>query len=253
MKNLSKFKIYLKAGNVLDLFPRRIKRFHRTKWKFIVKKFRRKLRTTNSVLKQKYKRRPKYIKKRKRSFRFLKVSSPTFLKKKIFRMKKYLKESIRSKNKFLQVFDNSFKPSILKKDLSKEKKVNNKEILKLLLIKQIYFINVLLWKLHFFSSSNEASSYVDNNHIKVNGKKVRSNYFLKLGDVLEFEDLALKLRLKQNLHKYIKLRKVYPFVEIDYYTCTVIIVKNYDDFIVDDLSLFFPKKINTSSTYNMLK
>lgn len=253
MKSLSKFRIYLKGRrNALNFLPRRMKRFHRTKWKFVIKISHKKSRV--SALRRRAKRKKKYDISIKRRVRFVKMSYSNLLNgKKYFKMKKYFKNSIQNKNIFLQNFDNSFNFPVLRKDLLKLKPLNNKKILNLLLVKQIYSINVLLWRLQLFSSSSEASFCINNDYVRVNGKKVRPDYFLKNGDVVEFKNLTLVLRFKQNLRKYLKRRKIHSFIEIDYYTFTLIIIKDYNDFIFDDLSLAFPRKVDVGSVYSTLK
>lgn len=234
MKKLPKYKIYLKSRKIVNLFPQKIKYFHRNKWKLIIKQ-----------------KKFFYIKRYKfKNFFFCKFAKG---KRKFIRMKKFYKECILTKNQLLQNFDNSFNLRLLKKDFSSLKTIQYAKIVKFTLVKQIFFLNILLWKLSFFVTSDAASSYINNNFVYVNGKNVNSNYFLKLGDIIEFKDLSFLIKLRSNLNRYKYFSRIYSFVEIDYYSCNLVIVKDYNNFILDDLSLLFSKPININYLFNLLR
>jgi ribosomal protein S4 len=167
-------------------------------------------------------------------------------------MRKYYKESLIVKNNLLQSFDNSYKFSVLKKDLLCSKNLKYVNFLNLMLIKQNYYINILLWRLHFFSSTNEASYFINNNFVFVNGKVVKSNYFLNSGDIITFKD-SFFFNFKKNLRTYKMFKSLRSFVEIDYYTCSLIVIKDFDNFTLDDFSSFLSSSINISSVYNNIR
>lgn len=232
MQISSKYKIYIKSNQIIDNFPYRIKYFHHTKWKRFLIQNRSKV----------------------RRYKFKNFSCRSFSKgkRKFIQMKKYYRDCLLKRIHLQQIYNNSFNLKILRRDLFDVKNLSYVTLLKLFLIKHLFFLNILLWKLHFFSSTSEASNYINSNFVFVNKKATCSNYLLKVGDIITFKE-SLLLNFKTNLYKYKFFPCFYSFIEIDYYTCTIVVVKNHESFISDDYSMILSKPINVSSVYNSIK
>jgi hypothetical protein len=232
MKKTARYKIYIKSNKITNLFPQRLKYFYRTKWRKFISKNRYRI----------------------RRYRFINLFFRTFARKKkrFVRMKRYYKQSLLDKNCLLQNFDNSYRLLLLKKDLLKSNNFKYSDILKLTLIKQNYYLNIFLWRLLFFKTTNEASYCINNNFVQVNGVFVTPNYFLKSGDIITFKKDTF-FYLKKNFRSYKLLRTLYSFVEIDYYLFSIVVIKDFDEFTIDDFCFFLPNTINVTSICNSLK
>ena len=153
MNKASKYKIYIKSNKIINCFPQRIRNFRRSKWK----KF---------VIRNRFK---------SRRYKFLNFFSRALpkKKKKFIKMKKYNKDCLLTKNRLSQKFDNNYKFCVLKKDLLKNSNLKYLDLLNIILIKQNYYLNILLWRLCFFSSVNESSYCINNNFVLVNGNQIK--------------------------------------------------------------------------------
>ena len=232
MKKVARYKIYIKSNKIINLFPNRIRYFHRTKWKKFISK-------NHSRI---------------RRYKFVNLFFRTFARKKrkFIRMQRYYKQSLLEKNCLLQKFDNSYKLSLLKKDLVKSNSLKYSDILKLTLIKQNYYLNIFLWRLFLFTTANEASYYINNNFVQVNGVFVTPNYFLRSGDIITFKK-DISFYLKKNFRSYRLLRTLCSFIEIDFYLLNVVVIKNFDEFTIDDICFFLSNPINVTSICNSFK
>lgn len=97
-----------------------------------------------------------------------------------------------------------------------------------------------MWYLSFFNSSVEARNFVNEKNVLINNKIVRSNYELKKGDIVSFNlnpDYAEKNKYKTIRKKYKKSRKFFTFLEYDYYTNSIVVLKNWNELSEDELSL----------------
>jgi ribosomal protein S4 len=111
------------------------------------------------------------------------------------------------------------------------------------LVKPEYWIDILLWKLRFFNSSYEARQQIYNGVILLNNKNILGNVYLKSGDIITFKNF-FKLNIELNNKYFLNNQKIYSFVEIDYYTNTIIIIKDFFELELNDLCL-----LNTESYY----
>jgi hypothetical protein len=81
----------------------------------------------------------------------------------------------------------------------------------------------------------------------VNGKYVKSNYYLKKGDIIS-------ISLKQNdkkTYSFIKIFKknlfnniFFSFLEVDYYSNNIVVIKDVVDLVDTDLQLLIEKNID---------
>jgi len=168
----------------------------------------------------------------------------------LVRMKKYYKNSLIYKNSIIQQFDKSFDFINYKKDISTSKNLSYIDLVKLTSIKQLYSLKILLWSLNFFSSSLECSEFIKGGFISVNNKILHFNCFLKKGDVISINKNIFLLNFKKNIQDRVLSPKIYSFVEIDFYTCTVVVIKDSTELDLKDFSLLLPKLSNVNILYN---
>ena len=110
----------------------------------------------------------------------------------------------------------------------------------------------MLWNLNYFSTSYEACVQIKNGFVLVNGLIADCNTYLKDGDIITF--LKTKAILEKNFLRYSINRKIYTgFVEIDYYTNTIIILKSYNCNSAADLALLSTEYIDSKQLKNNMK
>jgi hypothetical protein len=261
MRNISKFKIFFKSKKIVDSFPKRLKNFKRTKWKKFrsFNKFKIKIKSFllnfNSNFKYKSIRQFQFKSKLIKRNKFKNLFFPQIKKgkNKTVRMSKYYKESLISKTQLYQNFDNFLNDSNIKKNILRNKKSLYTHLIQFLLIKQNYNLKVLLWKLHFFASTSECVQYINLNLIKVNNKSVDFNYFLKKGDIITLDKNLFSLNFKKNLQSFNLSLRFCSFIEVDYYTGTIVITKNFDELNLEDFVIFIPKSFNLTKVWNYIQ
>jgi len=122
------------------------------------------------------------------------------------------------------------KSSLLLKKNKTSKPFLKKNLIDSVVLKPLYMLKILLWKLNLFKSSFEVSQKIDNGYILVNNLKKSSNYILKKGDIISFNNLPdhkNDLIFKNNT-------LLYSFLELDFYTGNLIIIKESPSFIEED-------------------
>jgi ribosomal protein S4 len=104
---------------------------------------------------------------------------------------------------------------------------------------KLYFrVDILLNLLNLFSTSYQAREFINNGNLLVNKKFVRANYFLRRGDLVEFNKIYLKdASFKYIVKKFSENLRINNFLEVDYYSGSFIVIKDFDSFSKDDLSL----------------
>ena len=100
-------------------------------------------------------------------------------------------------------------------------------------------MDILLSRFHLFSSSYQARQFISNGFILVNGKQISGNFFLKKGDIVSFNlsKVHENLEFSTLFNNFLNNELFYSFVEIDYYTKTLIVLKDLKDLTLDDLNL----------------
>jgi ribosomal protein S4 len=227
MRKIPKYKIFNKTKIFLINSFKKINKFKRSKW--II-----------------YKKTVKKYSKRKNFINFF-LSS---LKLKIWeKKKKFFKNELQIKRIISQCSDSSVRFKTVKKYFLK--KINktdyyNLNILKKSFIRLEFRIDILLHRLNFFPSIMESRVFLRNFGILINNKFIKnSNYCVNKGDIISFH--VLKYDVKKNLKSQIKISSLYPFVEIDYYTNTIIVIKNLNELGLEDIALFYPKYTDLSN------
>lgn len=280
MRLISKYKNFILLSKVLTPCPLKILTFHRTKWKKTQKVLKYTLK--NSFLLNVFKLKDSFLKKKiikNLNFRSIRVSNPSSLlvsKKKIFKkfkikqkgfsnnlslqvffkrwfkLKKKYSENLRLKRITSQIFDSSIRNLFFKTELKKNSNSLNKQFCKIL-IKPIFKINILLTKLFFFTSVYEANKVLQNKKVLLNGRSVRQpNVFLKKGDLITFSEFSFK-KLINTLNSSSFFSFFYNFVEIDHYSKTIILLKDYDSLSNEDINLIYKKYLNIKYFINYFK
>jgi len=154
------------------------------------------------------------------SFRNLKIRCPI---KNWTRNALYYKNSLLLQKYFRLLYDSNIAYKKLKRIVFTKKKIKTIENVFRTLFSLEFRLDVLLWKLRFFKSTFEARIYLNAKSIQVNSKYVRGNYTLKKGDIITFES---DLHLIENLIRLKKNFLLKNWVEIDYYSNTIIILQS---------------------------
>lgn len=151
---------------------------------------------------------------------------------------------VRLKKYFDCLFDKAFSYIFFKKlQFLNKKHIKDLEY-SIYLIRPEFRIDIFLWRLNFFSSCYEARSFIHNKEIKLNESVIsHANYFLKCGDVISFNSKKFytKSKFKLFLNKRISNFKLFTFLEIDYYTNTFFILKDFRHLTRQDLFSFIRK------------
>lgn len=272
MRLISKYKNFTSLSKILTPCPIKILTFHRTKWKKTQKVLN--YTSKNSFLLNVFKLNDLFLKKKlikdlnfksprlskllllgkskKNSIKNFKTKKNSFSNnlivqvflKRWFKLNKKYSENLRLKRISSQIFDNSIKNLFFKKEL-KSNKSNffNKQFCKLF-IKPLFKINILLTKLFFFPSVYEANKVLQNKNVLLNGKSIiQPNVFLKKGDLITFSEFSFK-KLIYTLNSSAFFSFFYNFVEIDHYSKTLIVLKDYDSLSNEDINLIYKKYLN---------
>lgn len=210
MRFINKYKYFQNLKIVPSLISNRVLRFKRPKWKKFQKQFQRRKSYFYDIFLQKltYKQwnKSKSIYKKGLEFsRLLNIASDTK-----FPIKSYKKQKLYF-----------FKDLILN-----------------FLLKKIFRVDLLLWKLQIFNSSYESRQFINNNHILVNNKPTYDSYVLKKGDVIKLKtsnlvDFSFLYKIKP------KVNFLYSYLEIDYYTNCIVVIKDLENFSKEDCFLIF--------------
>ena len=156
------------------------------------------------------------------------------------KVKNYYRDGIQFKTRVLSMYDNSFTINFFKKEILLNKKKTIKDTLLFGFIKPEFRIDILLWRLNFFSSSFQARQSINEGEIKLNNKKILGNVFLKKGDIISFSSCkSLSSSNITNIFSKLFNNDIFcTFIEVDFYTQTIVIIKNFEELTADDFSLF---------------
>jgi ribosomal protein S4 len=216
MRLNNKYKIFYQIEDSLENYRLRILNFKRPKWL----KFQKRIFKNSSS-------------KKKKNTNFFYHFCIKNVHKFWDKIKIYYKSGLKIKRLVLGLFDKSF----YTKDLVHSSyKLDFRKIFITCLLKLEYRLDIFLCKLKFFNSSFQAKQCISNKFISVNGKFIMGNFFLKAEDVINFFNIST-LKLKQSNNYFVFRKSIILFAEIDYYTYSVILVKNLFDFSFSDLCL----------------
>ena len=203
------FKKYKSWSKIIggSFFPLRILKFKKTKWK----------KTKKSLLRT------------KNNSSFLDHSIAVIRTKTWDRIKSYYKNKLLFALNLKQRYD--YKPQN-QGLFSYEKDFYLKNYLK-----NEYRVDFLVYTLNFFSSIYEARQHIKNGFILINNRINRSDRL-----VLSKGDVLVILQNKKKLPHRIKKEFKFSFVEVDYYTQTIVVLKNLKDINYQDIIYNFTEK-----------
>jgi hypothetical protein len=190
----------------------------------------------DTKLKQKVdEKKSKYNKKNFIINPFLVIKSFKILERK----KRYYKNSFETKTALLNIYENSISFNKLNKNVCSLKRYN---ILNYL-IKPHYQLNILLSNLHFFSTPFQANQEIYNKRVLVNDKIIKFNICLKKGDIITFIRKSPFRYFKCFLQRYSFDNRLFSFIEVDYETETIIVIKDFFELSVEDFHLLIKDSI----------
>lgn len=222
MRFINKYKNFYNTNLIIESIPNRIVKFKRPKWKKIQSKKVFAFNFNNNYV-------------HKVSF------------KKWEKIKTSFKAGLMLKRSLYAFFDNHLNSLYYKKVIGKLKKnFLIKNFIVNGLIKPFFRLDILLWKLNFFRSSYQSNQYIFNNNVLLNDIPVKSCVFLKKGDII-----SLKRIFNGNFNK--RNKNIFSFAEIDYYTNTIIILKNFDQLNFDDFIILINKTLNFKKLIDYMK
>jgi ribosomal 50S subunit-recycling heat shock protein len=230
MRYCNKYKSYTKTNLFLKKSSLRVLNFNRPKWKKL-----------QSIISSK-----------KLSLTSFNDTSICKVNYKIWdKIKNHYKDGLYIKNSIYKLFDNSFSTRYYKKKLLNKNLFFLKNIILNSIIKPNFRLDILLWKLNFFKSPYESKQAIQTGHIFVNNKIQFQNSFVKKGDIISF-------KLNSNGTNVNFLNKFEPdllfsFTEIDYYSSTIIILKDYYNLSNEDFSLLITESINFKKFVDYIK
>jgi ribosomal protein S4 len=217
MRFLNKYKNFSKLDKIsFSQIPLRIMRFKRPKWARLQKQL---------------------LNSQKSELSFF---NPLLLKnsfKQWEKAKNYYKSGIQIKKKMMTLFDSSVNINSVKRQILNQKN-KSRDIFLHGVLKPEFRADILLWRLNFFPSSFAARQSINEGEVKLNDKIFVSNKILKKGDLLSFNSskTEAKLSLDLLLNKIYSNPKFCSFVEIDFYTKTVAIIKDLNELTLDDFN-----------------
>jgi ribosomal protein S4 len=237
MRSQNKYKSYDQSVQIFEKFPLRVLKFKNTKWKRVQKVLLSKL--------------SKIVKKKSKSSKPKKFKNNLSVKVdfKIWeKVKSFYQNGRKVTNSIFNTVDKSLSTSNLKKTLLNSN-CETLDVYRQTLLKPEFKLSILLWKLNLFSSSFQASQAISEKKILINDAPVKTNFLLLKGDIIRLRTESYKKNTdvrKSKIH-FSPSDIVSSFVEIDYYSSVIVIVKNLED--LSDQDLHFVKQ----EFYNLKK
>ena len=239
MRVVSKYKGYNKLFTVFDKFPLRISKFKSTKWKRVQKLLRSKLQMRARNLKQRKWRR--FSRKRKRRFNSF-VNN--FLNKvgvrSWYRVENSYENGRRIKHTLSSALDRALDTGFYRNafHFSKTPCLITKLHSRVLLNPE-FRLDILLWRLNFFTSSYQASQAISERKVSVNGFYIKGKYLLRKGDIitLNLKFRAERLNLKESKSRFYPAKAISTFVEVDYYSNCIVVLKGVEELCLEDFYL----------------
>jgi len=230
MQSSSKYKIYKQLKYIpIDNLPSRIEKFKRPCWKIVQK-------LNSKVLTRA---------KKKKIF----SNNTIFLNsvKKWYQLNKKFSTNLLLKRQYYQQFNYALGLKFFKKYIFLKNSKVSKSLVAYFLIKPKFRLDILLYFLNFFTSISMAQQEVIKKNVYVNNTLVSSNYFVKKGDIITFDVKfinSIKINAKQN---------VLSFLEIDYYTKTIVIIKNLEELTENDICTMNTKYFDVKKLFDNIR
>jgi hypothetical protein len=93
----------------------------------------------------------------------------------------------------------------------------------------------LLLLIKIFSSVFFSKLAIRNKQVTVNGLNKNFDFYLVKGDIIKFSQIKT-YSLKKYFLKYFKIIFIPSFIELDFYTNTIVILKSFNHFKIGDFS-----------------
>jgi ribosomal 50S subunit-recycling heat shock protein len=228
MRAITKYKIFSKTFSPITSVPIKILKFHRPKWK----------KAQKALLKHTQQR----LIEKKSNLIFKNHSILSCNSKRWDRYQQSFRTRLKLKKSIQILFGTAVSNWYLKKIFFKKNYTTYKKLIQNSLFKTEYRIDILLWRLGFFTSCSLIKNILQKNEILLNSAVLKSLTFLKKGDIIHLPKTK-KLIFTSLNHKSLLF---HSFLEIDYYTNTVVILKDLNSLSYKDFFLL------TRSFYNIL-
>lgn len=227
MRKLHKYHQFYTSKFALRKFPLRMFKFRAIKWitlrirlnRINLKKRRRRLFLNHLKIKVKFKRWE--------------------------RKKRLYSKELQAKRLLYLIFGKSFSLKQLKKEKGH---ISHRQHVSVFLAKPFFRLDILLWYLDFFSSNYQAKQFITSGAVRVNNKKVTSLFILRKGDNIEIDLNSTQTALSSKIRKcHSKVRTIFSFVELDYYTGRVVIIKSLEELDLYDYALMVQDRLYIKS------
>jgi ribosomal protein S4 len=149
------------------------------------------------------------------------------------RLRFFFKESLFMKNAVRKYFDGQFSLSYFKKSFKKPQ--TRCFSISSVFIRPEFRLDILLWRLKIFSSVFFSRLAIRNKQVTVNGLNKNFDFYLVKGDIIKFSQIKAS-SLKNYFLKYFKIIFIPSFIELDFYTNTIIVLKSFNNFKISDFS-----------------
>jgi hypothetical protein len=149
------------------------------------------------------------------------------------RLRFFFKESLFMKNAVRKYFDGQFSLSYFKK-FFKKPQVRCFSIASVF-IRPEFRLDILLWRLKIFSSVFYSKIAIRNKQVTVNNLTKNFDFYLVKGDIIKFSNIKT-YSLKKYFLKYFKIIFIPSFIELDFYTNTIVVLKSFNNFKIGDFS-----------------
>jgi len=164
---------------------------------------------------------------------FLNILKKKNLYKKWSRINFCFKKVLGLKLLIFQHFDNNMSVKIFRKSLHYKNSLYKDFVLQVL-VKNEFRLDILLWRLNMFISSYHARVFMNNHYVLVNSKTIFGTYYLNKGDVISFSNV---FSLKTHATSRLRNKSILSFVEIDYYSSTIVILNSWKSLSEEHLLL----------------
>jgi ribosomal protein S4 len=152
------------------------------------------------------------------------------------------------RNRVNQYFDGVFSNSYFKKELKTQ--YLYLDYIRYSFIKPEFRLDIILWRLNFFSSPYSARIAILKNKVLVNNQFLRFSYYLQEGDVVSIQKINnLKFVRSLRFSKF----ALNSFVEVDYYSNTFIVLQDYSSMSVDTFPCVIRQSFKASTFLSYLR
>lgn len=243
MRLYPKYKNLYQSKRVVLSCLSRILQFKKTKWSLLQKLLLTFLKRKKQLGLVKGVKANKKEQKNRQIYCYKNTIEPSARVKSWLRLKLYYKNFFHTQILFKQMFG-GLSPIVLKR----KQITSASDYCFHNLVKPYYRVDILLWKLNLFWSVHQARQSIKFGEVYVNGLVIKSNTFLKKGDVISFSETS---SFSSPISQPAVLKRIFcftkpvlTFVEIDYYSKLFVIVKGLSELNHNDFSILAPGDVD---------